>query len=55
MIYYKPIKIIIDNLSLIKIMFNIIIKYYNILDFINSKKNIIFLLKFLSLLCHFLI
>lgn len=55
MIYYKLVKIVINILSLVKVIFNIIIKYYNILNFIINKKDTVFILKFLFLLYYFLV
>lgn len=51
--YYKLIKLIIDTLSLIKVILIVIINYYNILDFIINNLYIVFSLKFSFLSNYF--
>ena len=51
--YYKSIKVIIDIWGLIKVIINIIIRYYNFLDFIVLDKSLLFTSKFWLLLYYF--
>ena len=48
--YYKPVKVIISKLGLAKVIFNIIIKYYGILDSIVSNQGLVFTSNFVSFL-----
>ena len=52
-VYFKLIKAIIDILGLTKVIFNIIIKYYSLLNLIISKSKIFFILKSWLLLYYF--
>lgn len=54
MLYYKPIKIKINILGLIKVNIHVIIRYYNLFDSIFSNLVLVFISKFKSLLCHLL-
>lgn len=53
-VYYKPINIIINALSLIKKFINIVIQYYNLLKLIINDKSLFFSFKFWFLLYYFL-
>ena len=46
MIYYKLVKVIINALGLAKIIINIVIKYYGLLDLIIINQGFFFILKF---------
>lgn len=46
MVYYKPVKIIIDTSRLAKIIFNVIIWHPNLLDSILTNRNLLFISKF---------
>ena len=46
MIYYKPVKGIINTLGLTKIIINMIIRYYSLLDLIITNKKSLFTSKF---------
>ena len=54
MIYYKPVKITINALSFTKIIINIVIRYYDLLNFIILDQSLLFISKFWFLLCYFL-
>ena len=45
-VYYKLIKIIINILDFIKVIINVIIKYYNLLNLIVINQRFFFILKF---------
>lgn len=53
-IYYKMIKIIVNTKVLVKEIIDLVIKYYNFLDFIISKRNVLFISRFWVLLYYFL-
>lgn len=46
-IHYKFVKTIINTTNLVKIIINLIVKYYNLAIFIKSNKHVLFILKFL--------
>lgn len=52
-IYYKPIKVIINTSGLAKIIFNMVICYYKLPNSIIINKSLLFISKFLSLLYYF--
>ena len=54
MVYYDPMKIIINVSDLIKIILNIIIEYYSLFDSIVSDQGLVFILKFWLSLYYFL-
>ena len=54
MVYYKPIKIIIDVSELVEVIINIVVRHYSLPDLILTNKNAFFILKFWSFLCYFL-
>ena len=51
---YKLVKVIINALGLTKIIINIVIRHHNLLDSIISNWELLFILKFWSLLYYFL-
>lgn len=53
MVYYKVIRITIDILELAKVIIDVIVRYYGILESIISDQGSVFNLKFWSLLCYF--
>ena len=53
-IYYKPVKIMIEILGLAKIIINIM-HYHHIFKLIVTDQSLLFTLKFLFLLCNFLV
>lgn len=54
MIYYKPVKVIIDILGLAKVIINVIVYYYRVLKSIVIDQGSPFGSKFWFLLCYFL-
>ena len=53
MVYYEPIKLTIDIPELAKVIFNVIIQYYSLFNLIISNRGLLFIFKFISLLCYF--
>lgn len=53
-IYYKPVQIIIDITNLAEVMFNVIIQYHGLPDFIVNNKESFFTFNFRSSLYYFL-
>ena len=53
MVHYKPVKVIIDALGLAKVIINVVVQYYGVLDSIISNREAIFISKFWSLLYYF--
>ena len=53
MIYYKPVKITIDTLGLVKVIIKAIMQYYGLLDLIVSDCGSVFTSRFWSSLCYF--
>ncbi len=53
-VYYKPVKITIDIPVRAKVIINIVVSYYNIYKSIIIDYNLLFILKFWSLLYYFL-
>ena len=54
MIHYKLVKITINDLSLIKIIIDIVMRHYGLLNSIITNRKLLFISKFWSLLCYFL-
>ena len=54
MVHYKLVKIVIDAPDLIKVIINIIIRYYSLPDLIVTNRRLLFTLKFWSSLYYFL-
>ena len=54
MIYYEPVKVIIDALGLAEIIINMVMRYYGLPDLIVTNRDLLFTSKFWSLLCYFL-
>ena len=53
MVYYKLIKITINAPRLAKIIIDLLVRHYRLLDLIVTNKSLFFILKFCSLLCYF--
>ena len=53
-VYYKPVKITIDALSLAEVIIDVVIRHYGLPDLIVTDRGLLFTLKFWSLLCYFL-
>lgn len=53
-VYYKPIRTRIDITSLAGIIINMVIRYHGLSESIISDRNLLFILKFQSLLCYLL-
>ena len=53
-VYYKSVKIIIDTLKLVKVIIDVIVRYFGLSNSIISDHGAIFTFKFWSLLCYFL-
>ena len=54
MVNYKPVKIIIDIPSLAKVIINIVIYHYKVLELIVMDQSLFIMSKFWFLLCYFL-
>ena len=54
MVYYKPVKVIIDAPSLAEVIINVVVRYHGLPDLIATNRELLFISKFLSLLCYFL-
>ena len=54
MIYYKMVKILIDVSGLVKVIINIIVRYYGLPESIIINCNLLFISKFWFLLYYFL-
>lgn len=54
MIFYKPIKIIIDASDLVKVILDVVIQHHSLSNSIMSDWGLVFTLKFWSLFCYFL-
>ena len=54
MIYYKPIKVTIDVLSLVKVIINMVLCYFRVLESIIMERSLLFISKFWFLLYYFL-
>lgn len=55
MIYYEPVKVIINASGLVKVIFDMIVRHHGFPDFIFSYRGSVFTLKFSSSLCYFLV
>ena len=53
-VYYKPVEVIIDTLNLAKIIINIVMRHYGLLDLIVTNQRLLFISKFWLLLCYLL-
>ena len=53
MIYYKLIKITINNPGLAKVIIDIVVRHYSFSNLIVTNWRSLFILKFWSLLCYF--
>ena len=54
MVYYKLVKVTINTLSLANIIINVMVRHHDFLDSIVTNRELLFTLKFWSLLCYFL-
>ena len=54
MIYYKPVKIMINIPGLAKVIIDLVLHYHNIAKLIIINQGLLFTLKFWFLLCYFL-
>ena len=54
MVYYKPVKVIIDNPSLAEVIIDIVMRHHGLPDSIITDWGSLFTLKFWSLLCYFI-
>ena len=54
MVYYEPVKVIIDAPGLAEVIIDMVVRYYGLLDSIVTNQRSFFTLKFWSLLCYFL-
>ncbi len=52
MIYYKPIKVIINGLGLAKVIINMVVYHYRVPESIVINQGLLFILKFWFLLCY---
>lgn len=53
-IYYKPVKVIINISSLVQLIINVILRYYYLPNLIVIDQGSVFGVKFFLSLCHFL-
>ena len=54
MVHYKPVKVIINAPGLAKVIIDVVVQYYDLLDSIISDRGAIFTFQFWSSLCYFL-
>ncbi len=54
MIYYESVKVTIDILGLAKVIINMVMRYYRVLESIIINQDLLLISKFWSLLCYFL-
>ena len=54
MVHYEPVKVTIDAPGLVKVIIDMVVKHYGLLDSIISDQGAIFMSKFWSSLCYFL-
>ncbi len=54
MVYYIPVKVIIDVPGLAKVIINMTVHHYKVLESIVIDQSLLFIFKFWSLLCYFL-
>ena len=53
-VYYKPVKVIINALGFAKVIIKMVVKYHGFLDSIVTNRKLLFTSKFWLLLCYFL-
>ena len=54
MVYYEPVKVIIDASSLAEVIINVIVYHHKVLELIVIDQSLLFTLKFWFSLCYFL-
>ena len=54
MVYYEPVKIIINAPDLAKVIIDIMVRHYGLLNLIVTDQELFFTIKFWLLLCYFL-
>ncbi len=54
MVYYKPVKVIIDAPGLVKVIINVVMHYHGVPESIVTDQGLLFTSKFWSLLYYFL-
>ena len=54
MVYYEPVKVIIDAPGLAEVIINVIVRHHSLSDSIITDRGSLFTSKFLLLLCYFL-
>ena len=54
MVYYKPVKVTIDTPGLAKLIIDVVVRHYRVLESIVTDRDLLFISKFWSLLCYFL-
>ncbi len=54
MVYYEPLKIIIDVPALAEVIIEVVVRHHGLPDWIVSNRGSVFTSKFWSLLCYFL-
>lgn len=54
MIYYESVKVTINASGLVEVIIDIVIRYYGVLKPIVTDQTLLFISKFLFLLCYFL-
>ena len=54
MVYYEPVKVIINTLGLAEVIINVIVRHHGLPNSIVTNRGFFFLLKFWLLLCYFL-
>ena len=52
-VYYVPVKVIINTLGLAKVIINVVVRYHSLSDLIVTNRGFLFTSKFWSLLCYF--
>lgn len=54
MVYYEPVKVLIDTQSLVEVIINTVIRYQGLSNSITSNQELVFTSKFWFFLCYFL-
>ena len=54
MVYYEPVKVIIDALGLAEVILEVVVRHHGLPDSIVSDRDLLFISKFWSLLYYFL-
>ena len=54
MVYYEPVKVIIDAPGLFKVIIDVVVRHYGLSDLIVNDRRSLFISKFWSSLCYFL-